>query len=301
VIAEMNKIPFFILTFLIAVSALVGCTAIKPVLTTEEAPLEPNVFSNTGFDKVLDRFVNEYGLVDYSSLREDSGDLEAYYRQIATYSPDSHPDLFPTKNHKLAYWINAYNAAAIKTVLSYYPINSVLDVKQPVIFFFLSNKSGFFVFQRLTFGGKSTSLYYLENGVIRKRFDDPRIHFALNCAALGCPRLPRKSFGGEALDRQLEEQARLFLAEERNYRIDHLEKSIYLSSIFQWYEKDFLSWYQKRFAGRQADLLRYVALYLAPEKTSELNRVGDDYRLRFVPYDWQLNDIKIIKHPRTIQ
>ncbi len=218
--------------------------------------------------------------------------MEEYYRLIATYSPDSHPDLFPNKEHKLAYWINAYNAAVIKTVLSYYPITSVLDVKQPAVFFFLSDKSGFFVFQRLMFGGKATSLYYLENGVIRKRFGDPRIHFALNCAALGCPRLPRQSFSGEALDHQLENETRLFLAEERNFKIDHHEKTIYLSSIFQWYEEDFLSWYHNRFPGHPASLIKYIALYLTPEKTAELNKYGDDYPVRFVPYDWQLNDQK---------
>jgi hypothetical protein len=288
----MRKLRLFELTFLIAGFTLFGCTAIKPVQMTDEAPFEQNIFSNARFDKVVERFVNENGLVDYSSLREDSGDLEEYYRLIATYSPDSHSDLFPTKDHKLAYWINAYNAAVIKTVLSYYPITSVLDVKQPAVFFFLSDKSGFFVFQRLTFGGKVTSLYYLENGVIRKRFDDPRIHFALNCAALGCPRLPRQSFSGEALDHQLENEARLFLAEERNFKIDHQEKTIYLSSIFQWYEEDFIGGYQNRFPGHTASLLKYIALYLTPEKTAQLNKYGDDYTVRFVPYDWRLNDQK---------
>lgn len=297
----MIKLRHVVLTIFIAGFTLFGCTAIKPVPPADEAPFEPDVFSNTSFDKVLDRFVNEYGLVDYRSLREDSGDLEKYYRLIATYSPDSHPDLFPNKGHKLAYWINAYNAAVIKTVLSYYPITSVLDVKQPAVFFFLSDKSGFFVFQRLTFGGKATSLYYLENGVIRKRFGDPRIHFALNCAALGCPRLPRQSFSGEALDHQLENEARLFLAEERNFKIDQHEKIIYLSSIFQWYEEDFLSWYRSRFPGHQASLIKYIALYLTPEKTAQLDKYGDDYTVRFIPYDWRLNDTKVVKHPQTTQ
>ena len=288
----MIKSRYVFLTLLIAVFSLSGCTAIKPVLTTDEMLIEQNVFPNASFDKVLEKFVNEYGLVDYSSLKQDPDDLDKYYHLVATRSPDSHPELFPNKAHELAYWINAYNAAVIKTILNYYPIDSVLDVKQPAIFFFLSDKSGFFVFQRLTFGGKTTSLYYLENGVIRKRFDDPRIHFALNCAALGCPRLPRQSFYGETLDQQLENQTRFFLAEERNYQIDHREKTIYLSSIFQWYEKDFLSWYQNRFPGHQASLLKYIGLYLTPEKTAELEKYGDDYKLQFIAYDWQLNDQK---------
>ena len=84
----MIKLRQVILTIFIAGFTLFGCTAIKPVPPADEAPFEPNVFSNTSFDKVLDRFVNEYGLVDYRSLREDSGDLEKYYRLIATYICD---------------------------------------------------------------------------------------------------------------------------------------------------------------------------------------------------------------------
>jgi hypothetical protein len=268
-----------------------GCTTIQPVI--KDKPLvDPNIFSNARFDRVLQQYVNERGLVDYSALREDLEDLEGYYYLITAYSPDSHPDLFPSENHKLAYWINAYNAAAIKTVMTYYPIKSVLDVKQPGIFFFLSDKSGFFFFQRLTFGGKSTSLYYLENQVIRKRFGDPRIHFAVNCASIGCPRLPRQSFSGESLDQQLDEETRFFLTEERNFKIDHYEKVIYISSIFKWYEKDFTTWYTAKFPERESSLLSYIELYLTPEKIEELKKIGNSYPLRYVPYDWRLNDQK---------
>jgi hypothetical protein len=176
--------------------------------------------------------------------------------------------------------------------MTYYPISSVLDVKQPGIFFFLSNKSGFFFFQRLTFGGKSTSLYYLEKQVNRKRFGDPRIHFAVNCASIGCPRLPRQSFSGETLDQQPDIETRFFLTEDRNFKIDHNEKMIYLSSIFDWYEKDFTNWYTAKFPEREASLLSYIELYLTPEKKDELKKIGNGYSLRFVPYDWRLNDQK---------
>ena len=268
-----------------------GCTTIKPVIKDSQ-PVDPTIFSNERFDRVLEQYVNERGLVDYSALRVDLEDLEGYYYLITIYSPDSHPNLFPSEKHKLAYWINAYNAGAIKTVMTYYPISSVLDVKQPGIFFFLSDKSGFFFFQRLTFGGETTSLYYLENQVIRKRFGDPRIHFAINCASFGCPRLPRKSFSGEKLDQQLDHEARLFLTEKRNFKIYHDENVIYLSSIFKWYEEDFTNWYSAKFPGRKSDLLSYIELYLTPEKIEELKKVGNSYTLRFVPYDWRLNDQK---------
>ena len=290
-INKINKIHQSGLMLLLLGFFVFGCTKIQPVIK-DKPSVDPNIFPNDRFDRVLQQYVNERGLVDYSALREDSEDLERYYYLITTYSPDSHPDLFPSEKHKLAYWINAYNAGAIKTVMTYYPISSVLDVKQPGIFFFLSDKSGFFFFQRLTFGGKSTSLYYLENQVIRKRFNDPRIHFAINCASLGCPRLPRRSFSGESLDQQLDNETRFFLTEERNFKIDHDEKVIYLSSIFKWYEKDFTSWYATKFPGRESSLLSYIELYLTPEKTEELKKIGNGYSLRFVPYDWRLNDQK---------
>ena len=279
------------LLFLLLGLFLFGCTTIHPVIKTKQ-PLDSNIFPNERYDRLLQKHVDDRGFVDYSALRENPKDLEEYYYLITAYSPDSHPDLFPSEKHKLAYWINAYNAGAIKTVMTYYPISSVLDVKQPGIFFFLSDKSGFFFFQRLTFGGKSTSLYYLENQVIRKRFNDPRIHFAVNCAAIGCPRLPRRSFSGEALDQQLDDEARLFLTEERNFRIDHDKKVVYLSSIFKWYEKDFTSWYNAKYPERESSLLSYIELYLTPEKTEELKKIGNGYSLRFVPYDWRLNDQK---------
>ena len=291
IIEKINKIHHPGLMLFLLGCILTGCTTIQPVIKDKQ-PVEPTIFSNERFDRVLREFVDEHGLVNYSALQQDAEDLEDYYYLITTYSPDSHPGLFPSENHKLAYWINAYNAAAIKTVITYYPINSVLDVKQPGIFFFLSDRSGFFFFQRLTFGSKTTSLYYLENQVIRKRFGDPRIHFAINCASMGCPRLPRQSFSGESLDQQLDNEARFFLTEERNFRIDDDEKVIYLSSIFKWYETDFTTWYTTKFPGRESSLLSYIALYLTPEKMGELKKINTSYSLHFVPYDWRLNDQK---------
>ncbi|MCK4988642.1 MAG: DUF547 domain-containing protein [Desulfobacterales bacterium] len=277
---------------LIFIFVMFGCTKIEPTTFTDEQVVEPRILSHASFDRLLQRFVDHEGRVNYSALKQDSRDLDQYYHLIATFSPDSHPDLFPSESHKLAYWINAYNATAIKTVLTYYPISSVLDVKPPAVFFFLSEKSGFFVFQRLTYGGKTTSLYYLGNGVIRERFQEPRIHFALNCAALGCPRLPRQAFSGEDLERQLDQETRKFLSEARNFRIDHSGKTIYMSSIFKWYEDDFLNWYQKNYSESKASLVNYIALYLTSDKAAELKEHGNQYALRFLPYDWGLNDKK---------
>jgi hypothetical protein len=166
----------------------------------------------------------------------------------------------------------------------------VLDVKPPAIFFLLPNKSGFFVFQKLIIGGRKISLYRLEKSVIRKRFPDPRVHFALNCASLGCPRMPRQAFSGKNLDEQLDMETRKFMAEERNFKIDYENKTIFLSEIFKWYESDFLSWYKQNNPQKTAGLLKYIALYLAPEKVAELKKIEKNYTLQFIPYDWRLND-----------
>lgn len=282
----MRHPPLAVLPLLV----LAGCTAIKPVSVSEHVLVEtPQTFSHEDFDGVLHRFVDEQGRVDYPALKRDTRDLERYYLLLSTYSPDSHPDLFPTEQSKLAYWLNAYNATVIKTVVTYYPITGVGDIRPPWLFFFLPQKSGFFLFQRVTFGGKTTSLYFLEHRVIRKRFADPRVHFALNCASGGCPRLPRQAFTAEHLDEQLDHEARKFLAEERNFTIDHEGKTVSLSSIFDWYESDFLTWLQRTFPARKATLLDYVALYVSTEKAKELQRAAS-YDIGFIPYDWRLND-----------
>jgi hypothetical protein len=93
----------------------------------------------------------------------------------------------------------------------------------------------------------------------------------------------------EELDAQLDREARKFVAEERNVNISHPERAVFLSAIFDWYEDDFLTWYQHHFPDTPATLLRYIALYSSPARAEELTRAAA-YTVRFVPYDWGLND-----------
>ncbi len=266
-----------------------GCTTISPSIK-QSINSDPDVFSHERFDRTLNRTVDSHGRVDYKTLKNRPDDLEAYYQLISHYSPDSHPELFPTEKDRLAYWINAYNAAVIKIILTYYPIAGIEEVTPPFPLFFLPDKTGFFFFQRPTFGTVTTSLYYLENSVIRKRFLEPRVHFALNCASLGCPRLPNSAFVGDQLDNQLDREARRFFAEERNLRINPELKIVYLSSIMDWYRDDFINWYRARYPISSASLIDYVVLYLPKEKAEHLKANAQNYQVEFVPYDWKLND-----------
>ena len=266
-------------------------TIFKTIQPADDAPPAETTrpFSHELLDQVQQRYVNEYGRVDYRGLQANSDQLDTYYRLVATYSPDSHPERFPSEHDRLAYWINAYNAATLTAVLSEYPIAGVSDVQAPRILFFIPEKSGFFYFRKLLFGGKSYNLYNLEKEVIRGRFPEPRIHFAINCASNGCPRLPRHAFAGDQLERQLETEARKFINEPRNVRFDHDQKVLHLSSIFTWYEEDYLTWYREKFPGQEAKLMNYLLLYLAEDRIGELDRAVD-YDIQAMPYDWGLND-----------
>lgn len=265
--------------WLVAVlAALLGSctTTIPPSQTPAQLGAAPARFTNAAFDVVLLRYVNAQGLVDYTALQKNRAPLDRYYDMVAAYSPDNAPSLFPTRNDALAYWINAYNAAAMRTVLQYYPIESVGDVDG-----WLPDKMGFFVMQRLTFGGVTTNLRDVESTIIRGRYHEPRVHLALNCGSRGCPALARYAFTGEALDVQLDQAARRFVAEPRNVRIDHAAKRVELSSIFKWYREDFGD-----------DLLGYIARYSTPERAAELQRASG-YDIEFVAYDWRLNDQRL--------
>ena len=282
------KVGIGISLFLLFLS---GCTVINPIPVDEPLAVS-NSFSHDRYKVVLTNYVDEHGRVDYAGLKLQPENLELYYDSITRYSPDSHPELFPGKPYELAYWINAYNAGVLKTVLTYYPIKSVLEVKNPALLFFFPDNAGFFYFQRLTFGGATTSLYYIENEVIRKRYGEPRIHFALNCASIGCPLLPRTPFTGADLDSQLDSETRKFLAEQRNFYIDHDKKTIFLSSIFKWYEEDFTEWYQERYPLSTPSLLDYIELYLSKKQQAAVDRARATYSIDFIPYDWRLNSLQ---------
>ncbi len=280
---RFNRIIVLLLGF------MSGCTTISPSFNQAVEP-STEIFSHDYLDNALHHTVNGEGRVDYTALKNQPEDIEAYFQLISRYSPDSHPDLFPSEQDRLAYWINAYNAAVIKIVLTYYPIAGIEEVTPPFPFFFLSDKTGFFIFQRPTFGGITTSLYYLENSVIRERFSEPRVHFALNCASRSCPRLPNSAFTATQLDDQLDHEARRFFAEERNLKIDTEKETVFLSSILDWYRDDFVDWYEAQYPGKEATLIDYVALYLCEDKAQQLRTEAANYSVEFIPYDWRLND-----------
>ncbi len=220
----------------------------------------------TSWSKTLERFVDDQGRTDFIALAEDSAELEKFVEFIALTSPDSHPELFPTKEDVLAYHINTYNALAM---------HQVIAKKIPKDFNSFFKRVAFFKLRKITIGQKKTSLYDYENKVIRA-LDEPRIHFALNCMVRDCPRLPQEPFLAETLDKQLDEVTREFFSKDKHFRIDDEERLVHLSWIVDYYAEDFVD------SGKTKDLVPYVNTYLDQP-------IPEEYKIHVIKYDWTVN------------
>lgn len=268
-----------------------ACTAVQPPRVSPASLETTQAIAHADLDAVQSQFVDIHGRVDYHGLQRSPGRLDRYYLWVTQESPDVHPARFPTRDDELAYWINAYNAAVLYTVVQNYPVSSITDVSAPFPLNLINDKIGFFFLQQVQVGGESTNLYDLENSLIRPRYREPRVHFALNCASIGCPRLPQEAFTGARLEEQLEREAFEFFAEERNLRFDHDEKTVYVSSILDWYEADFVDWLKEHHPDEPPTLLTYISLYGPKIQEAALMRARqENYDVDFIEYDWGLND-----------
>ena len=216
--------------------------------------------------RVLEKFVDDEGRTDFTALKEDRAELDQYITFIAEYSPENNPELFPTEADILSYHINTYNAHAMHGVLQ-------KNVTKGFNSFF--KRAGFFKFYKIKIGSNTTSLYDYENDVIRP-IGDARVHFALNCMVKDCPRLPQEPFTTENLDKQLDEVTWEFFSKDKHIQVDHDKETLWVSEILKFYTKDFVP------SGKRQDLLGYVNQYVKEQ-------IPEDYKVRFIRYDWTLN------------
>jgi Protein of unknown function, DUF547 len=213
--------------------------------------------------QVLERHVDLEGRVDFVGLTRDSGDLDRVVRQVAVIGPESRADLVPTGADAIAFHINAYNALAMWNVVA-------RGVPAALTWF---RRLQFFGLDQFTIDGRARTLYRYENDVIRP-LGEERVHFALNCMTVSCPRLPRTPFRAATLQDELEREARHFLNDPRNIAINHDTRRVRMSAILDWYAEDF-----ERSAR---SLLAYVNRY-------RLEAVPEGYEVAFLPYNWTIN------------
>ena len=237
---------------------LAGCATrvVMPSAPSATAPLAQSAWA-----RVLDRFVNARGEVDFAALSRDRGDLDRYVRFVAD-TPIA--ELAPG-DEKLAHLINAYNALSMFNV-----IESGIPATHAGL-----NKISFFFNRKLQIGGEERSLYSFENDLIRpytRGIGEPRVHFALNCSAVACPTLPRTPFTATALQEQLARETAGFFARPENHRVDHAARTVWLSEILKFYTEDFVP-------AHGQNLIAYTNRFVTEP-------VPLDYRVRFTPYDW---------------
>ncbi|HVN83051.1 MAG TPA: DUF547 domain-containing protein [Terriglobia bacterium] len=242
----------------------------------------PIPFDYSLYAETLKTYVDQNGLVNYQRLKSAGAELRAFVQQLAKTSPENHPEIFPNRETQLAYWINAYNAFALKGVTDNYPTKSIRSIKYLY---------GFFWRMKFETGRRKYTLRHIENEIIRKRYQDPRIHFTLVYASMGCPRLRREPFLPERLSEQLDDGARSFIEETQNVQIDETDGKLRLSKIFapSWYEGDFLYWYSLKHPGSKPEIRNYLALYLSSGR-KKLLEAHPNLKTEYLDFDWSLND-----------
>ena len=258
----MNKVIALIIGLLFA-----GFASQSGAETFDYAPL----------NRTLGRVVNAQGRVDYEAVKTDA-DLRAFVDQLAQISPNTHPALFPSRADSLAFWINAYNACVLAGVAKAYPISSVTKIAPAF---------GFFKIYQFVVGGRRFTLDQIEHEIIRPQFADPRIHAAINCAAVSCPRLLNKAFTPDKLDDQLNSVMRDMIRNPMHVQINRETGVVNLSAIFDWFSSDFTSYVQAREVGET--VLDYISLFLSKDDIQYLqNHPG--LQIVFLDYDWSLNN-----------
>lgn len=240
-----------------------GCSTIVKI-PPAATPLRPDKAVER-YALVLKNHVNDKGQVDFESIKADPRPLEDYVSFVAA-TPLSE---FASADEKLAHLLNAYNALSIY---------NVIDAKIPKTHAGLK-KVGFFFLRKMPIGGKTMSLHTFENDYIRS-LKDPRVHFALNCMAVSCPRLPKTPFYAKSVQKELKDLAGEFFAEPRNLKIDKNKKTATVSEILSFFTKDFIS-------DKTPTLISYINQWISEP-------MPNDFKVKFFDYDWTVNNSRTL-------
>lgn len=218
--------------------------------------------NHQNWSNLLKKYVDEKGKVNYDGFIKDSTELSAYL-DLVSHNP---PNKNWTEQTQLSYWINAYNAFTIKLIIDNYPLKSIKEIGGglPMI-----NSPWDIKFFKI--GNVPFDLNTIEHEILRKKFDEPRIHFAINCASSSCPKLRNEAYSEQKLESQLEDQADDFINNSRKNSINELETKV--SKIFDWFKSDFT---------RNTDLVSFISRYNAS--------INAENKVEYLEYNWNLNN-----------
>ncbi|MFN8948273.1 MAG: DUF547 domain-containing protein [Alphaproteobacteria bacterium] len=261
------------LLLLIALSlGAASATPVPPAAPPGQATQMDN--EHLPWGQILSRYVvaRPDGLNLFAYSRVTQADRALLKQYIATLEATRVSAL--PRDAQMAFWINLYNARTIDIVLDHYPVKSIRDISLGGLFTIGPWKQ-----KNTTVEGRQLSLDDIEHGILRRQWKDPRIHYAVNCASIGCPNLASKPFSAKSLEAMLDEGARSYVNHPRGVSVKNGKLTI--SRIWQWYREDF--------GSNDADVIRHLSAYAAPGLQRELAslREIDGYA-----YDWNLNDAK---------
>ncbi len=248
-------------------------------------------FDSSGYGSVLKTFVNEKAMVDYRELKAQREKLDAFADARDKLTSDTYEKW--SEKDKIAFWLNAYNALTLKAIIDNYPIKSSFFRSRIYPKNSIRQIPG--VWKKISFEvmGRKMTLGHIEDGILRVKFDEPRIHMAMVCAAMGCPPLRNEPYQGDKLDEQLDDQTRRFLGNSAKFKIDRGKNRLYLSSIFDWFAGDFVKKYgPKKNIGKhdkkESAVLNFVASYLTDTQKDYV--LTGKFKIKYLQYDWSLNE-----------
>lgn len=225
--------------------------------------------SHAGLAKVLSTFVQD-GFVDYRSLKASPTALSDYLDDVAKVGREEfevwkEPD-------RLAFLINVYNATTLQLIIDHYPVKGIRSI------------GGLFSspwrLKVVHMWGETFTLDELEHELIRPQYREPRVHYALVCAARSCPPLRHEPYQGSRLENQLQDQGRIFLSTPEKNRVDQKSEILWLSPIFKWFESDF--------TRGKITLKQYILPQLNAEDRPLV--ASKAFRIKYTDYDWSLNE-----------
>ncbi len=232
---------------------------------------------------IFTELMKEYnfkGNLNYKGLSEDNR-LDIYLKILS----ETNPGNLGSDESKISFWINVYNAFTIKAIVDNYPVESINDLHSggKIISYIFSTTVWDDEF--IIINGKEYSLNDIEHSILRKKYKESRIHFAIVCASISCPSLRNEAFTKDKLESQLKEQATRFFNDETRNKIDIKNKTAYLSKILDWFEEDF--------GESDEEILLYVSKYLDTTISIDIRDNLDEWSIEYLDYDWGLNEHKI--------
>jgi len=245
---------------ILAFFVTIACGGPIPEMAGTEAP------DHSIWNILLQKHVSPKGKVNYKGFISDKASLEAYLELLSKNAPDRETW---SEEEQLAYWINAYNAFTVKLIVDNYPTGSIRDLG-PKLKIPLVNDVWHYKFFKI--GGQESSLDEIEHSILRKEFEEPRIHFAINCASVSCPPLLNEAFIPEKLESQMDKVAKGFINDPSRNKISKNEVEV--SPIFSWFKGDFT---------KNGSLIDFLNKY------SNI-KINSDAKVSHMKYDWNLNE-----------